>query len=121
MGDAVARKMMSALRVDLPGSTGPVGRGGGGGAAAHTPPPSGPLRPPLATALSLEGVYSCLAVSEPYCYVYDVGLVSTQLGANGTMKASRPPSGDILRSSLSVSVHVYIGMFVTVCLEFKKI
>ena len=112
MGDAVARKMMSALRVDLPGSTGPVGRGGGG---------SCPLRPPLATALSLEGVYSCLAVSEPYCYVYDVGLVSTQLGANGTMKASRPPSGDILRSSLSVSVHVYIGMFVTVCLEFKKI
>lgn len=80
-----------------------------------------PLRPPLATALSLEGVHSCLAVSEPYCYVYDVGLVSTQLGANGTMKASRPPSGDILRSSLSVSVHVYIGMFVTVCLEFKKI
>ena len=38
MGDAVARKMMSALRVDLPGSTGPVG-GGGGGAAAHSPPP----------------------------------------------------------------------------------
>ena len=111
MGDAVARKMMSALRVDLPGSTGPVGGGGG----------SGPLRPPLATALSLEGVHSCLAVSEPYCYVYDVGLVSTQLGANGTMKASRPPSGEILRSSLSVSVHVYIGMFVTVCLEFKKI
>ena len=112
MGDAVARKMMSALRVDLPGSTGPVGGGGGG---------SCPLRPPLATALSLEGVHSCLAVSEPYCYVYDVGLVSTQLGANGTMKASRPPSGEILRSSLSVSVHVYIGMFVTVCLEFKKI
>ena len=27
MGDAVAWKMMSALRVDLPGSTGPVGRG----------------------------------------------------------------------------------------------
>ena len=119
MGDAVARKMMSALRVDLPGSTGPVG--GGGGGAAAPPPPRGPLRPPLATALSLEGVHSCLAVSEPYCYVCDVGLVSTQLGANGTMKASRPPSGEILRSSLSVSVHVYIGMFVTVCLEFKKI
>ena len=65
MGDAVARKMMSALRVDLPGSTGPVGRGGGG-AAAQTPPPSCPLRPPLATALSVEGVHSCLAVSEPY-------------------------------------------------------
>ena len=95
----------------------PGGGGGGGGGAAR----SCPLRPPLATALSLEGVYSCLAVSEPYCYLYDVGLVSTQLGANGTMKASRPPSGDILRSSLSVSVHVYIGMFVTVCLEFKKI
>ena len=34
MGDAVARKMMSALRVDLPGSTGPVGGGGGGGGGA---------------------------------------------------------------------------------------
>ena len=34
MGDAVARKMMSALRVDLPGSTGPVG----GGAAALSAP-----------------------------------------------------------------------------------
>ena len=56
MGDAMAGKMMSALRVDLPDSTGPVGRGGG----------SCPLRPPLATALSLEGVHSCLAVSEPY-------------------------------------------------------
>ena len=55
MGDAVTRKMMSALRVDLPGSTGPE-RGG--------QLPS--LPPPLATALSLEGVHSCLAVSEPY-------------------------------------------------------
>ena len=110
MGDAVAWKMMSALRVDLPGSTGPVGGGRGG---------SCPLRPPLATALSLEGVHSCLAC--PNHIATYVGLVSTQLGANGTMKASRPPSGEILRSSLSVSVHVYIGMFVTVCLEFKKI
>ena len=71
---------------------------GGGGSC--------PLRPPLATALSLEGVHSCLAVSEPYWYVYDVGLVSTQLGANGTVKASRPPSGDILRSSL-----LWVSMF----------
>ena len=37
MGDAVARKMMSALRVDLPGSTGPVGGGGGGAAALSAP------------------------------------------------------------------------------------
>ena len=36
MGDAVARKMMSALKVDLPGSTGP--EGGGGGAAALSAP-----------------------------------------------------------------------------------
>ena len=57
MGDAMARKMMSALRVDLPGSTGL------GGAAAPPPPPP---PPPLATALSLEGVHCCLAVSEPY-------------------------------------------------------
>ena len=47
MGDAVAWKMMSALRVDLPGSTGPVG--GGGGGQLPSPP-----------------VPSCLAVSEPY-------------------------------------------------------
>lgn len=38
MGDAVAGKMMSALRVDLPGSTGPVGGGGGRGAAALSAP-----------------------------------------------------------------------------------
>ena len=59
MGDAVAGKMMSALRVDLPGSTGPVGGGGGRGELPSPPPDS-------STALSLEGVYSCLAVSEPY-------------------------------------------------------
>ena len=40
MGDAVARKMMSALRVDLPGSTGPVGGGGGGGGQLPSPPPA---------------------------------------------------------------------------------
>ena len=45
MGDAVPWKMMSALRVDLPGSTGPVG---GGGQLPTPPVPSG------------------LAVSEPY-------------------------------------------------------
>ena len=39
MGDAVAWKMMSALRVDLPGSTGPVGGGGGGDSC--------PLRPSI--------------------------------------------------------------------------
>ena len=44
MGDAVAGKMMSALRVDLPGSTGPVGRGGGEGGSC-------PLRPPIALRL----------------------------------------------------------------------
>ena len=38
MGDAMAGKMMSALRVDLPGSTGPVGRGGGG--PLPSPPPA---------------------------------------------------------------------------------
>ena len=46
MGDAVAWKMMSAPRVDLPGSRGPVG-GGGGGAPAHNPPPPPPPRCPL--------------------------------------------------------------------------
>lgn len=44
MGDAVAWKMMSAPRVDLPGSRGPVGAG-----QLPSPP-----------------VHSCLAVSEPY-------------------------------------------------------
>ena len=48
MGDAVAWKMMSALRVDLPGSAGPVGGGGGGG--RHPPPPPPP--PPPTAALS---------------------------------------------------------------------
>ena len=41
MGDAVTREMMSALIVNLHGSTGPVGGGGGG-----APPPSCPLRSP---------------------------------------------------------------------------
>ena len=57
MGDAMARKMMSALRVDLPGST---------GLGVQLPPLPPPPLPPLATALSLEGVHCCLAVSEPY-------------------------------------------------------
>ena len=51
MGDAVTREMMSALIVNLHGSTGPVGGGGGG------PQRPSPL-PQLATALSLEGVHS---------------------------------------------------------------
>ena len=49
MGDAVTREMMSALIVNLHGSTGPVGGGGG-----QLPSPL----PQLATALSLEGVHS---------------------------------------------------------------
>ena len=57
MGDAVPWKMMSALRVDLPGSTGPVGGGGGGGPLPKPPPPPQLPSPP---------VPSCLAVSEPY-------------------------------------------------------
>ena len=57
MGDAVAWKMMSVLRVDLPGSTGPVG-GGGGGNAAHTPRPfvSGGVRTILIRILCWLGI-----------------------------------------------------------------
>ena len=63
MGDAVARKMMSALRVDLPGSTGPVGGGGGGGGGGGPgpnpppPPPPAPLPspPPASYGSELRG------------------------------------------------------------------
>ena len=50
MGDAVTRKMMSALRVNFSWLN--RSRGGGGGGQLPSP------LPPLTTALSLEGLHS---------------------------------------------------------------
>ena len=55
MGDAVAWKMMSALRVDLPGSTGPVG-GGGTAALSARPFLSGGVRTILIRILCWLGI-----------------------------------------------------------------
>ena len=51
MGDAVTREMMSALIVNLHGSTGPVGGGGGGG----PPPPAALSAPPASYGSELRG------------------------------------------------------------------
>ena len=103
MGDAVTRKIISALRVDLPGSTGP------GGQQLPLPPPP----PPASYGSELRGCpFLSGGVRTILIRIYGVGLVSTQLGANGTVKLL-VPQVVIFCALVFLSVHVSIGRVLT--------
>ena len=102
MGDAVTRKIISALRVDVPGSNGP------GGQPLPRPPP-----PPASYGSELRGCpFLSGGVRTILIRIYGVGLVSTQLGANGTVKLL-VPQVVIFCALVFLSVHVSIGRVLT--------